>query len=83
MRLRQLVLACGLASLIASPLASALGLGEVKLNSTLNQPLSAEIQLLDTRDLTAEQILVSLASPADLSATVLIAFISIQNSNLM
>ncbi len=65
MRLRQLVLACGLASLIASPLASALGLGEVKLNSTLNQPLSAEIQLLDTRDLTAEQILVSLASPAD------------------
>ena len=65
MRLRQLVLACGLASLLASPLASALGLGEVKLNSTLNQPLNAEISLLDTRDLTAEQIIVSLASPAD------------------
>ena len=65
MRLRQLVLACGLASLMASPLANALGLGEVKLNSTLNQPLSAEIRLLDTRDLTAEQIIVSLASPAD------------------
>lgn len=65
MRLRQLVLACGLASLLASPLASALGLGEVRLNSTLNQPLNAEISLLDTRDLTAEQIIVSLASPAD------------------
>lgn len=65
MRLRQLVLACGLTSLLASPLANALGLGEVRLNSTLNQPLNAEITLLDTRDLTAEQILVSLASPAD------------------
>jgi pilus assembly protein FimV len=65
MRLRQLVLACGLASLLASPLVNALGLGEVRLNSTLNQPLSAEISLLDTRDLTAEQIIVSLASPAD------------------
>ncbi|MBK8185789.1 MAG: hypothetical protein IPK77_00175 [Cellvibrio sp.] len=65
MRLRQLVLACGLVSLLASPLVNALGLGEVRLNSTLNQPLSAEISLLDTRDLTAEQIIVSLASPAD------------------
>ena len=65
MRLRQLVLACGLTSLVLSPYASALGLGEVKLKSTLNQPLEAEVKLLDTRDLTAEQILVSLASPAD------------------
>ena len=65
MRLRQLVLACGLSSLVLSPYASALGLGEVKLKSTLNQPLEAEVKLLDTRDLTAEQILVALASPAD------------------
>lgn len=65
MRLRQLVLACGLTSLVLSPYASALGLGEVKLKSTLNQPLEAEVKLLDTRDLTAEQILVALASPAD------------------
>ena len=65
MRLRQLVLACGLTSLVLSPYVSALGLGEVKLKSTLNQPLEAEVKLLDTRDLTAEQILVSLASPAD------------------
>lgn len=65
MRLRQLVLACGLTSLVLSPCVSALGLGEVKLKSTLNQPLEAEVKLLDTRDLTAEQILVALASPAD------------------
>jgi pilus assembly protein FimV len=65
MRLRQLVLACGLSSFVLSPYASALGLGEVKLKSSLNQPLEAEVKLLDTRDLTAEQILVSLASPAD------------------
>lgn len=65
MRLRQSVLALGLASLLASSFANALGLGEVSLNSTLNQPLDAEIKLLDTRDLTAEQIVISLASPAD------------------
>lgn len=65
MHLRKLVLACGFASLALSNYASALGLGEVKLKSTLNQPLSAEIQLLDTRDLSADQILISLASPAD------------------
>jgi pilus assembly protein FimV len=65
MRLRQLVLACSLSSFVLSPYASALGLGEVKLKSSLNQPLEAEVKLLDTRDLTAEQILVTLASPAD------------------
>ncbi|WP_331346933.1 FimV/HubP family polar landmark protein [Cellvibrio sp. UBA7661] len=65
MRLRQLVLACGLTSFMLSPYASALGLGEVTLKSSLNQPLEAEVKLLDTRDLTAEQILVALASPAD------------------
>lgn len=65
MRLRQLVLACGFSSFVLSQYASALGLGEVKLNSTLNEPLNAEVKLLDTRDLTADQILVALASPAD------------------
>ena len=65
MRLRQLVLACGLSAFVLSPYASALGLGEVTLKSALNQPLQAEIKLLDTQDLTADQILVTLASPAD------------------
>lgn len=65
MHLRKLVLACGFASFALSNYASALGLGEVKLRSTLNEPFRADVQLLDTRDLTAEQIIVGLASPAD------------------
>lgn len=65
MHLRKLVLACGFASFALSNYASALGLGEVKLKSTLNQPLSAEVQLLDTKGLSPEQIIVSLASSAD------------------
>lgn len=65
MRLRQLVLACGFSTFALSQFASALGLGEVTLKSALNQPLEAEIKLLDTGDLTADQILISLASPAD------------------
>lgn len=65
MHLRKLVLACGFASFALSNYASALGLGEVKLKSTLNQPLSAEVQLLDTKGLSPEQIIVSLASASD------------------
>lgn len=48
-----------------SSLASALGLGEIKLNSSLNQPLDAEIQLLHVRDLTEREILISVASPEE------------------
>lgn len=65
MHLRKLVLACGFASFALSNYASALGLGEVKLKSTLNQPLSAEVQLLDTKGLSPEQIIVALASSSD------------------
>ncbi|RYY74795.1 MAG: hypothetical protein EOO52_10725 [Gammaproteobacteria bacterium] len=65
MHLRKLVLACGFASLALSNFASALGLGEVRLKSTLNQPLSAEVQLLDTKGLSPEQIIVSLGSAND------------------
>ncbi|GGY73064.1 motility protein FimV [Cellvibrio zantedeschiae] len=65
MHLRKLVLACGFASFALSNYASALGLGEVKLKSTLNQPLSAEVQLLDTKGLSPEQIIVSLASSTE------------------
>lgn len=43
----------------------ALGLGEITLKSSLNQPLNAEIQLLEVRDLTENEILVGLASPED------------------
>lgn len=55
------------ASLVASALtwsswASALGLGEITLRSALNQPLNAEIPLLETGGLSADDIIVRLAS---------------------
>lgn len=65
MRLRKLALAVGLASALGADLASALGLGELKLNSTLNQPLDAEIKLLNVKDLSPDEILVSLAGRED------------------
>ncbi|MGB0360760.1 MAG: type IV pilus assembly protein FimV, partial [Endozoicomonas sp.] len=45
--------------------ASALGLGEAKLYSTLNQPLMAEIELTQVRELTRNEILSNLASKID------------------
>ncbi len=47
---------------LSAAYASALGLGEIKLNSALNQPLDAEIKLLQVRDLTEKEIIVGLAS---------------------
>ena len=44
---------------------SALGLGDIALKSALNEPLVAEIKLLDTRELSEEEILVELATPED------------------
>lgn len=44
---------------------SALGLGAISLKSNLNQPLSAEIELLELRGLTESEILVGLASQDD------------------
>lgn len=66
-RVRKLVLAIAAATALTSEMALALGLGEVTLKSTLNQPLVAEIELLDTDDLTAAQVVPSLASAADFS----------------
>ncbi len=43
----------------------ALGLGEMELDSALNQPLSAEIKLIDTQGLTSSEIKPKLASAAD------------------
>lgn len=52
-------------SVLQAGLVSALGLGEMQLNSTLNQPLNAEIRLLDTGSLDPSQIVVRLATTAD------------------
>ncbi|MDR6608846.1 FimV/HubP family polar landmark protein [Pseudomonas synxantha] len=64
-QVRKLVLAIAAASALSSGMAHALGLGELTLKSTLNQPLVAEIELLDVKDLTAAEVVPSLASPDD------------------
>lgn len=64
-QVRKLVLAIAAASALSSGMAHALGLGELTLKSTLNQPLVAEIELLDVKDLSAAEVVPSLASPED------------------
>jgi len=51
------------AAVLHSGFACALGLGEITLHSALDQPLNADIELLDTGGLSAEDIAVGLASP--------------------
>lgn len=64
-QVRKLVLAIAAASALSSGVAQALGLGELTLKSTPNQPLMAEIELLDVKDLSAAEVVPSLASPED------------------
>ncbi|MCV6627428.1 MAG: hypothetical protein OIF38_15115 [Cellvibrionaceae bacterium] len=67
MRLGKLAAAIGFVAALSSPGLSALGLGEIKLNSTLNQPLDAEIKLLQAGDLSESEILANLATVEDFS----------------
>lgn len=66
-RVRKLVLAIAAASALSSGMAQALGLGEVSLKSALNQPLVAEIELLEVRDLASGELIPSLAAPEEFS----------------
>ncbi len=66
-RLRKLALAIAAVSALTSGTAFALGLGEIDLQSSLSQPLVAEIELLETRDLTFAEIIPKLASPEEFS----------------
>ncbi len=50
-----------------SALASALGLGEITLHSALNQPLRADIALVDVTGVGEGDLSASLASPDDFS----------------
>ncbi|MEM9759289.1 MAG: FimV/HubP family polar landmark protein [Pseudomonadota bacterium] len=52
------------AATIASP-ALALGLGDIEMQSFLNEPLRAEVALLDTRQLTVDDIRIRLAAVED------------------
>ena len=63
---RKLVLAVAAASaLMSSNMVQALGVGEINLRSALNQPLEADIELLQVRDLSSAEIRSVLASPDD------------------
>lgn len=64
-QVRKLVLAIAAASALSSGMAHALGLGELTLKSSPNQPLVAEIELLDVKELTAAEVVPSLASPEE------------------
>ena len=61
---RKLVIAVAAASAVmSSGMVHALGVGDIHLQSSLNQPLEAEIDLLQVRDLSNEEIRTTLASP--------------------
>lgn len=62
---RKLVLAIAAASALSSGMANALELGELTLKSAVNQPLLAEIELLDIRGTTAAEIKPALATAED------------------
>ncbi|WP_426111520.1 FimV/HubP family polar landmark protein [Pseudomonas sp. DSP3-2-2] len=64
-QVRKLVLAIAAASALSSGMAHALGLGELSVKSTLNQPLVAEIELTQAQGLSAAQVVPSLATTAD------------------
>ncbi|WP_339615534.1 FimV/HubP family polar landmark protein [uncultured Gilvimarinus sp.] len=65
MHLRKLVILLGVLSLLVSRSVLALGLGDISLNSSLNQPLDAHIGLRDLGDLSAEQIVIKLGTQED------------------
>lgn len=55
----------GLLAMVAAHWASAVGLGEIRLLSAMDEPLRAEISLLNIGDLNESQIVAKLASPED------------------
>lgn len=67
LRVRKLVLAVAAATALTSGVAHALGLGNVSVKSSLNQPLEAEIELLEVGGLTALEIKSQLASAEEFS----------------
>ena len=58
-------MAAGLVVMGQAGTAAALGLGEIELQSALNQPLSANIRLLQADGLASDEILITLATPAE------------------
>ncbi len=62
MKVRKLAIALALAGGLGSGVAQALGLGEVELQSFLNEPLDADIRLLKTEGVGRDEVFVELAS---------------------
>ncbi len=62
---RTLIIFLGAVGLLLSQQVLALGLGEISLNSSLNQPLDAEVEMLNVEELVQSEIIVALASPED------------------
>ncbi len=63
--LRKLALSLAIAGALGTSNANALGLGEIKITSALNEPLVAEIQLLQMREVDPQQIQPSMANIDD------------------
>lgn len=63
--MHRLLLTLASSSALYSSLVPALGLGGITLHSALNQPLEAEIQLVEVGDLSADEVRVRLGSEAD------------------
>ncbi|SFR46436.1 pilus assembly protein FimV [Marinobacter daqiaonensis] len=62
MKVRKLAVALALAGGLGSGVAQALGLGEIELQSYLNQPLNAEIDVRRAQGISPDEIIVNLAS---------------------
>jgi pilus assembly protein FimV len=65
MKLRNSILTVGFLAALFANTVFALGLGEIKLNSSLNEPLDMEIQLINVGELSELEMLVGLGSRAD------------------
>lgn len=65
MAVRSVLVLLAAAGLVTSVSAVAVGLGELRLQSTINQPLSAEIELLSVEGREASQLRARLGTPED------------------
>lgn len=63
--LRKLALSLAIAGALGTSNASALGLGEIRITSALNEPLKAEIQLLQMRSIDPQQVQPKMANVDD------------------
>ena len=65
LRRRLLGLLLAMVAICGAPFASALGLGELEVDSALNEKFSGRIELLDAQGLQDSEIIISLASRED------------------